>query len=489
MIEARADVMVQEAGSQMRHAGRHRPTMPLDPAGGSSLAGEDVEARLLGHRRSMRRRDVSAKASLSLLSGRKFWHALGFPDVGDEDIFFIDADLVALQSVAALVRTGILDEPTALAMTRALARTTSRLAVWQTQLLAEAMGEQSATSDIAKTAVRLADMADDLEPLLIYAWRRHLSAAIVRMVSDDGRRGMMGDDDDGRRRWRIPRRPGSMSELSTPIQRPMVTITRHGPGGHIAELVLDRPEAMNAVSTQMARDLGAACAELAADQGVRVVLVTSTSPKAFCVGADLKERNSFTDADLMAQRPVARAAYGGVLNLPMPTIAVVEGFALGGGLEIALSCDLIIAGSAAVVGLPEVSVGVIPGGGGTQLLTRRIGWSRAAGMIFTARRMPAHEAAALGVVDEVLEAGTARNRGLELAAQIAANSPVGLRQAKRAMRLGADVDLATGLEVEDGCWRATAFSGDRAEGVAAFAERRPARWPVFEADNGPTMRS
>jgi len=173
------------------------------------------------------------------------------------------------------------------------------------------------------------------------------------------------------------------------IGRPMVTITRHGPGDHIAELALDRPEAMNAVSTQMARELEAACSELSADPDVRVVLVTSTSPKAFCVGADLKERNTFTDADLMAQRPVARAAYSGVLNLPMPSIAVVEGYALGGGLEIALSCDLIIAGSGAVVGLPEVSVGVIPGGGGTQLLTRRIGWSRAAGMIFTARRMSA----------------------------------------------------------------------------------------------------
>jgi enoyl-CoA hydratase/carnithine racemase len=161
----------------------------------------------------------------------------------------------------------------------------------------------------------------------------------------------------------------------------------------------------------------------------------------------------------------------------MPAIAVLEGYALGGGLEIALSCDLIIAGAAAVVGLPEVSVGVIPGGGGTQLLTRRIGWSRAAGMIFTARRISAAEAARLGIVDEVLQAGGARERGLELAAQIAANSPVGLRQAKRAMRLGSDVDLATGLEVEDGAWRATAFSADRAEGVAAFNEKRSPEWP------------
>jgi len=259
--------------------------------------------------------------------------------------------------------------------------------------------------------------------------------------------------------------------------RRLVRVTRHGEGGHVAELALDRPEAMNAVSTRLAEDLGAATAELAADDSVRCVLVTSTSPKAFCVGADLKERNTFTDADLMAQRPVARAAYRGVLDLPVPSIAVVEGFALGGGLEIALSCDLVIAGEAAVVGLPEVSVGVIPGGGGTQLLTRRIGWSRAAGMIFTARRMPATEAARLGVVDEVVAPGAALERALELATIIAANSPVGLRNAKRAMRLGSDVDLATGLEVEDGCWRATAFSGDRKEGVAAFADKRSPAWP------------
>src|SRR6478609_11722219 len=139
--------------------------------------------------------------------------------------------------------------------------------------------------------------------------------------------------------------------MSSTDPRPLVTVTRHGDGGHVAELALDRPEAMNAVSTAMARDLAAASAELAADEDVRAVVLTSTSLKAFCVGADLKERNSFSDADLMQQRPVARAAYTGVLNLPVPSIAVVEGFALGGGLEIALSCDLIVAGEAGGVGL------------------------------------------------------------------------------------------------------------------------------------------
>ncbi len=246
---------------------------------------------------------------------------------------------------------------------------------------------------------------------------------------------------------------------------------------HVAEIVLDRPEAMNAVSTEMARAIAAATEQVARDDTVRCVVLTSSHDRAFCVGADLKERNAFTDAELMEQRPVARAAYGGVLALPVPAIAAVDGFALGGGFELALSCDLVVAGGGALVGLPEVSVGVIPGGGGTQLLVRRVGWSRAARMIFTADRLEAAAALALGAVDEVVPAGTARARAMELAGAIAAHSPVGLRNAKRAMRLGADVDLATGLEVEDACWRATAFSGDRREGVAAFTQKRRPQWP------------
>lgn len=257
----------------------------------------------------------------------------------------------------------------------------------------------------------------------------------------------------------------------------LVRIERHGDGGHVAELVLDRPEAMNAISTEMAHALGRATRVLAEDATVRAVVVSSTHPKAFCVGADLKERNSFTDEELRAQRPLARAAYRGVLDLPVPVVAAVDGYALGGGFEIALSCDLVVCGESAVVGLPEVSVGVIPGGGGTQLLTRRIGWSRSARMIFTAERFSATDACALGAVDEVVAAGTARERALELATIIAANSPVGVRNAKAAMRRGFDTDLPTGLELEDEHWAATAFSGDRAEGVAAFNEKRLPEWP------------
>jgi len=254
-----------------------------------------------------------------------------------------------------------------------------------------------------------------------------------------------------------------------------VVVRRHG--ARVAELVLDRPKAMNAVSSAMAAAIEAACAALTADPTVSVTVVSSSSDRAFCAGADLKERNSLTDAELVRQRPRARAAYTGVLELPMPALAAVGGFALGGGYELALACDLIVADEAAVVGLPEVSVGVIPGGGGTQLLPRRVGAARAAELVFTARRVPAAEALELGLIDRLAPAGEARSTALELADRIAANSPVGLRAAKRALRLGQGLDLRAGLEVEDAAWRTVAFSADRAEGVAAFNEKRLPNWP------------
>jgi enoyl-CoA hydratase/carnithine racemase len=254
----------------------------------------------------------------------------------------------------------------------------------------------------------------------------------------------------------------------------LVLVERHD---HVAELTLNRPQAHNALSTAMAAEIAAAAAALAADRDVRAVVLSAAGDKAFCVGADLKERNSYSDADLMQQRPIFRAAFAGVLDLPMPTVAAVHGFALGGGFELALSCDLIVADETAVVGLPEVTVGVVPGGGGTQLLQRRVGGARAADLVFTGRRIDIDEAERLGLVDRRAPIGEARKVALEVAGQIAANSPVGLRNAKRALRAGAGLDLAAALDIEDSAWRATAFSGDRREGVAAFNEKRRPSWP------------
>ncbi|WP_049580076.1 enoyl-CoA hydratase/isomerase family protein [Streptomyces sp. SBT349] len=246
--------------------------------------------------------------------------------------------------------------------------------------------------------------------------------------------------------------------------------------GHVAELLLDRPRAMNAISTELARGLAAACAELAADGSVRAVVLASTGERAFCVGADLKERNGLSDAEFGRHRVVLRAGFTAVLDLPVPAIAAVEGFALGGGFELALSCDVIVADPTAVVGLPELTVGVIPGGGGTQLLPRRVGAARAAELIYTGRRVEAAEARELGLVDVLTAAGGARAEALALAARMAANSPIGLRAAKRALRTGSGLGLQAGLEVEDAAWRTVAFSPDRTEGVAAFNEKRPPRW-------------
>ena len=258
-----------------------------------------------------------------------------------------------------------------------------------------------------------------------------------------------------------------------------MTVQIERPAPHVAELVMNRPDALNALSTEQARRLSAALAELAADDQVGVVILSSALDRSYCVGADLKERAGFSDDDLRAQRSVFIEAFGAVLAVEVPMIAAVDGYALGGGCELALGCDLIVASESAQFALPEVGLGLIPGGGGTQLLPRRIGPNRAADLILTGRTVAAEEALRIGLVDRVVPAGSARSSARRLAEEIAAKSPVSLRAAKRAIRQGLDVDLASGLRIEDAAWRRAAFSADRAEGVAAFVEHRVPRWPSW----------
>jgi enoyl-CoA hydratase/carnithine racemase len=249
------------------------------------------------------------------------------------------------------------------------------------------------------------------------------------------------------------------------------------PADGIAEITLNRPEAMNAISSAMAAELTRACAELAAAPEVRVVVFGAAGERAFCAGADLKERAGMTDADIMRQRPVIRAVFGALLALPQPAIAAVHGFALGGGCELALSCDLVVADETATFGLPEVTVGLVPGGGGTQLALRRLGPGRAADLVLTGRKVGVDEAMRLGLVDRRVPAGQDGPAALERAGQIAANSPVAVRAAKRAIRHGWGVSLEAGLDIEDAAWRTAALSADRREGVAAFVEKRKPAWP------------
>jgi enoyl-CoA hydratase/carnithine racemase len=256
-----------------------------------------------------------------------------------------------------------------------------------------------------------------------------------------------------------------------------ITVARHH-GDLVAEIMLNRPEAMNSISTELAVALTRACADVAAAPEIRAVVLSAAGERAFCAGADLKERAGMTDEELMRQRHVFRAAFGAVLGLPRPAIAAVHGFALGGGTELALSCDLIVADSTAVFGLPEVTVGLVPGGGGTQLALRRLGPGRAADLVLTGRKVGAEEAEQIGLADRRVPLGDDRRVALDLAAQIAANSPVAVRAAKRALRHGWGVSLEAGLDIEDAAWRTAALSADRREGIAAFAAKRPPAWPA-----------
>jgi enoyl-CoA hydratase/carnithine racemase len=247
--------------------------------------------------------------------------------------------------------------------------------------------------------------------------------------------------------------------------------------GNVVQIELSRPEALNAISSQLARELVDATTAVAHDKAVRAVVLTAAGDRAFCVGADLKERNAMSDADYREQRMLFRATFGGVLHLPQPTVAAVHGFALGGGSELALSCDLVVADETAVLGLPEVTIGLVPGGGGTQLALRRLGPGRAADVVLTGRRIPAGEAHDMGLVDRLVPAGSAKVAAIELAKTIAENSPVATRAAKRALRSGWGLDYAAAMDVEDAAWRTAAFSADRREGIAAFNDKRKPDWP------------
>jgi len=246
--------------------------------------------------------------------------------------------------------------------------------------------------------------------------------------------------------------------------------------GHVVTVELNRPEALNAMNTAMGEDLLRCFEALHRDRAVRAVVFTGAGTKAFCVGGDLKEREGMTDETWRAQHVIFETAAARVLHCPVPVCGAVEGFAMGGGCELAVLSDFVVCGETAVFAVPEVTRGFFPGIGGTQLLPRILGAPMAKEMIFTGRRVDAREAKALGLVNHVVPAGQARAKALEIAATIADNGPIAVRQAKKAVNRGGETDLETGMILAIEAYNNTVTTDDRLEGVRAFNEKRKPRF-------------
>jgi enoyl-CoA hydratase/carnithine racemase len=258
-----------------------------------------------------------------------------------------------------------------------------------------------------------------------------------------------------------------------PDQPELVSMERQG---DLVWLTIQRPEVMNCLSFPTLKRLRTLCATLREDLSIRAVLLTGAGEKAFCAGADLKERKTMP-ADRVPQfvRNI-RAVMDDVEALPQPTIAVINGVAFGGGTELLLSCDLRVAAPHAQLGLTETSLAIIPGAGGTQRLPRLVGRSRAKDLILTARKIDVAEAERIGLVNRVAPEGRLRETALEVARSIADNGPVAVRAAKAAIDTGCELPLEKGLEVEACCYERVLPTQDRLEALAAFAEKRKPRY-------------
>ncbi len=246
--------------------------------------------------------------------------------------------------------------------------------------------------------------------------------------------------------------------------------------GHLAHLILNRPEVLNAIDNELGEDLRLACERLAAETDVWAIVFRGAGERAFCSGADLKARRDFTPEDWAHQRALFRRLFKALRDVPQPMIAAVHGYALGGGTELALLADMVVASEDAVFGLTEVSLGILPGGGGTQNLPRLIGRQRAKELIFTARRIDAAEGYRLGFVNRVVTRETLLDTAVGLANEIMQNSPFSIRQVKWAIDRGADLPFEEGLEREHEAYMRAIASDDRREGIAAFNEKRRPRF-------------
>jgi enoyl-CoA hydratase/carnithine racemase len=249
--------------------------------------------------------------------------------------------------------------------------------------------------------------------------------------------------------------------------------------GGIEVWTIDGEARRNSLSRAMLRELNEHVARAGKERALRCVVLTGAGDRAFCAGADLKERREMSDAEVHAFHVSLRSALDGIEGSPKVFLAALNGAALGGGFELALACDLRVAAEHAEVGLPEVGLGIIPGGGGTARLPRAIGVARAKELVLTARRLSAREALEWGLVSRVAPLERLRDAALELAGLVARNAPVSLRQAKRAIDGGLGLPLAGALDLENQLYQDCLPTKDRREALAAFAEKRK---PTFTGE-------
>lgn len=244
----------------------------------------------------------------------------------------------------------------------------------------------------------------------------------------------------------------------------------------IAVLTLNRPEVLNAMNTQMFRDLRCVLQMLREQESLRCLVITGAGDRAFCAGGDLKERNGMDDATWRRQHDLIEEAFLAVKDFPLPVIAAVEGHAHGGGIELALMCDFIIAGDSGQYSFAEVLRGIMPGGGGIQNLVRAAGMRRAKQLLYTGCRINAKQAHGWGMVNEVVPAGGALIRAVEIADNILRAAPMSVRFLKLAASRGGEVDFHTGYAMDIAAYNVLVPSQDRHEGIAAFNEKREPIW-------------
>jgi enoyl-CoA hydratase len=269
------------------------------------------------------------------------------------------------------------------------------------------------------------------------------------------------------------------TETPQPADRRFVSVVFPAPGSDgpiagVALVTIERPDVLNALSFDLLDDLADALAGLDADPRCRAIVLTGSGTRAFAAGADIRELATQTPISLLVEDRFA--AWDRIAATRTPLIAAVRGFALGGGCELAMSCDLIVAGDDAQFGQPEINLGVMPGAGGTQRLTRAIGRARAMDLVLTGRTITAAEAAAMGLVSRLVPADETLEVALQLGATIASKAPVAVLAAKEAVRLAEELPLSAGLRHERRAFFALFASDDQGEGMAAFVEKRRPEW-------------